>query len=219
MTDDDDRKVKEVLDAATQADLERWFGLPSFQQLADQGVTPQPPAIEEDLELAAVIERRDKALAAVDPILLDAIHARIERDPSEVLRMDFGVELKVDENIGAFDEAMIARIGSIADPRELEPSEELHDDMKDCTPQALLRDLHRAELYFEKQFEVVDALAEQRVDIVAEVKAAMSTRWIVRDFGESPWVEGVRLLARLRDHRRRPWTEYLPQLQTRSVRE
>jgi len=36
MPDSDDKKVKDLLDAATQRELENWFKLPSFDQAAEQ---------------------------------------------------------------------------------------------------------------------------------------------------------------------------------------
>jgi hypothetical protein len=91
--------------------------------------------------------------------------------------------------------------------------------MRDVTPQALLRDLHRPELPFEKQFELVDHGAELRRDIVAEIETAMATDWKLPPLGVSPWHEARQLLAELRAERRRAWTgERLAQLPNRRVR-
>ena len=62
--------LEDVVDAATQAELQKWFQLPSFQQVAEQAGAPV------DAELEEVKQRRAKAMAAVDPALLDRIHAR-----------------------------------------------------------------------------------------------------------------------------------------------
>ena len=59
MSEPDDKKVKELLAASTRAELERWFGLPSFEQLSERGVEPRPP--EEDPEFAVIRKRREDA--------------------------------------------------------------------------------------------------------------------------------------------------------------
>ena len=68
-----EQTVKQLLDASTLAELERWFGLPSFQELADKG---EPPPRDPDLEAAR--EQRAKAIAAVDPELVEAHRRRVE---------------------------------------------------------------------------------------------------------------------------------------------
>src|SRR5213075_579679 len=90
------------------------------------------------------------------------------------------IDVQVAEtNFGAVDEQLLQRASSIAEPREYEPSDELRDDMKDCTPQAMLRDLHRPEKYFDKELVLPDLDEEGlvQVDAVKEVKTAMATRW------------------------------------------
>ncbi len=213
-TDDEDPKVKQLLDPATQADLARWFSLPSFQQVAEQPAAL--PVIDE--EMKAAIERRDKALANVDPALVEALF-RAEQKPEQLLKFKSTIDVIVDEQFGSLDEQMISKIGSIADPREVEIAEELRDDMKDCTPQALLRDLHRAELYFDKQFERTDVTEGLRVDVVAEVATAMKTSWKLTEPGPSPVAEGRALLDDLRAQRRSKWTDVLPTLRNRRVSE
>jgi hypothetical protein len=219
-TDDDgegdDRKVKEVIDAITMRELEKWFGLPSFTQLAEESPAA---ARETDPEMQAAIERRDKALAAVDPALLERIHLRTDHHPDRILVFDYSIHTHVAAEFGALDATLIERAGAITEPREVELPDELLDDLNECTPQALLRDLHRAELDFDKQFEIVDFAAEQRVDIVAVVREAMATRWTLPDFQESPLVESRRIYDELRAARRRSWLELLPQLRGRTVRE
>jgi hypothetical protein len=214
-TDDDDPKVKALLDPATEADLARWFGLPSFAQLAEQPT--RAPVVDEEMEV--VRARRDNALAAVDPALVAALQLRNEERPKALIRFEPLIDVHVDEHFGTLDETMIDRASSIAEPREVEISDELRDDMAECTPQALLRDLHRAELDFEKSFEIVDFAAEQRLDIVAEVATAMATRWTLPRLEASPLVESAALLEGVRADRRRPWTDLLPALRNRRVRE
>lgn len=213
--DEDDPKVKALLDPATEADLARWFGLPSFDQLAEQ---PKPQQVVDE-EMQAVIERRDRALAAIDPTLVEALRVRHEVKPETLLKFEATIDVRVDERISKVDEALVDRAMAIAEPRQVEISDELRDDLKECTPQALLRDLHRAEFDFDKTFEIVDFAAEQRFDIVAEVATAMATSWKLPELGVSPVVESVAMLEQIRADRRRRWTEYLPSLQNRRVRE
>jgi hypothetical protein len=201
VTDDNDPKAKDVIDAATAAELERWFGLPSFQELADKGVeTPEDP------DVARVREQREKALAAIDPALVEA-HRRRTDPPDDLIRFKPLIDVRVDPSVARLDLSMIDRQHTIAEPREVEISEELRDDLKECTPQALLRDLHRAEIDFDKTFEIVDAAAAQRLDIVAEVADAMRTSWKLPPLGALPFTEARETLAELRAERRQPWAE------------
>jgi len=198
------RSLDDVVDAATQRELERWFGLPSFEQLAAQ---PKPP---EDPEMVAVRERREKALAAVDPALVERIRVRTETTAESLLKFEPTIDIHVDPSVALLDVAMIER--AIAEPREVEIPEQLRDDLKDVTPQALLRDLHRPALDFEKTFEVVDMAAEQRFDIVAEVETVMATSWKLPPLGASPLVESRRMLDELRADRKKSWVDAIKQL-------
>jgi hypothetical protein len=202
---ENDKKVKELIDAATRAELERWFGLPSYQELADRGVAPPEPP-PEDPEMVEIRKRRDAALAAVDPALIEA-HRRRTDPPADLIRFKPLIDVRIDPSIALLDLAMIERQHTVAEPRERERSVELQDDLHDCTPQALLRDLHRPELEFEKTFEVVDMAAGQRLDIVAAVAEAMRTRWTLPPFGATPLQEARALLRELRNDRHAPWTD------------
>jgi hypothetical protein len=202
MADDKDQTVKDLLDAATKAELARWFGLPSYEELGDQA--PPPP---EDPEAEERRERRERAIASVDPALLDAMHQRNEVRPSTLVTFAPKIDIKIKTEMGAFDHAMAARAYSIAEPREVEIPEALRDDLKDVAPQALLRDLHRPETSFDKQFELVDAAASQRLDIVAEVEAAMAMSLKLPPLSGSSFEEQRRLLVEDAANRRRPWTE------------
>ena len=219
---DDDRKVKEMLaqgtpplDPATQAELERWFGMPSATQLEEEGKLPG----FSDVDMAAVIERREKALANIDPTFVRILLDRTEDRPSPIKPVPNPIDVVVNENLAFFDHSMVDRALQIAEPREVEISEDLRDDLKECTPQALLRDLHRPEMFFDKQFELVDAAAEQRLDIVAEVKAAMRTNWKLPSFPKKPVQESREDLDAGRATRRERWTSFLPFLPNRTVRE
>jgi hypothetical protein len=65
--------------------------------------------------------------------------------------------------------AMASKIG---EPREVELSYLLYDDLKERVPQALLRDLHRPEEYFGKYYEltqVAEGIPDVRRDIAAAI--------------------------------------------------
>lgn len=204
---DDNRKVKDLLDPQARADLERWFALPSFDQLAEEQQQATPP--EEDPDVVAVRERRARAIAEIDPQLLATHLARIAACESCNV-FAFTLSSRVAE-IGVVGRGLLERQLQIGEPREVEIPPELEDDLKECTPQAILRDLHRVEEDFEKTFEVHDLDAEHRFDIVAEVRTAMATRHTVAasQLGPSPFHETRALLAELRAERRRPWPTLL----------
>src|SRR5215510_2830965 len=128
-TDDDDPKVKQILDSATQADLERWFSLPSFQQVAEQ--KPEPSAAEADM--AAVMERREQAIAAVDPKLLGAIYARADRKPDDVTVSRWTLDVQI-ANLSKLDETLVANLSAVAKPRDYRRPDDITDDLKDRAP-------------------------------------------------------------------------------------
>src|SRR5437868_13927604 len=105
--DNDDKKVKDLLGAATQADLERWFGLPSFEQLAEQAATATAaPSPSEDPEFAERRKRQAEALAAVDPAWLEAFDRRMAALRG-VIRPLPPLTLRIDPAIARFDHAML----------------------------------------------------------------------------------------------------------------
>jgi hypothetical protein len=199
--DNDDKKVKDLLDAATQADLARWFGLPSFEQLAEQGGTPSPPS-NEDPEFAERRKRQNEALAAVDPAWLDAFDRRITA-LRDVVKPLPPLEMHIDPAIARFDHAMLEQRSSIAEPREVERPSDLSDALAERTPQALLRDLHRPELDFYKVFERVDVIAEYRVDLAATITEVMAPRAPLSPV--TPFRDCRALLLELRAERHQPW--------------
>src|SRR4051812_1026914 len=202
MADHDDKTVKQLLDAGTRADLERWFGLPSFEQLADQGKVVEPPP--EDPEMLAVRKRRQAAIAAVDRALLDRILHRF--DAEDLIKPPQDVALAVDPSIARLDLSMIERQHSHLEPREIELPPQLEDDLRNCTPQALLRDLHRPETVFDKVFEVVDMSAEQRLDGAKAVAEVMAMRHRI-EIVPLAFQDAYAQMLELRAQRRQPWTE------------
>jgi hypothetical protein len=210
-----DRKVKDLIDAGTRGDLERWFGLPSFEQLADQGVAPPPP--EHDPKEAERLKRRAEILAAADPAFVEAHRRRTTMLPG-LVQFTATIEPRVVDDPLLFDESMLARQLFIAEPREYELPDDLPDDLRNATPQALLRDLHRPELDFDKTFELHDPVAELRVDAVAAVAEALAFRGTMPDTG-ARHREARALLLEIRELRRRPWTELTVKMPNRRVTE
>jgi hypothetical protein len=197
-----ERKVKELIDAATRAELEAWFSLPSYEQLAEQGKPAAPP--EDDAELVALRKRRADAIAAVDPALLE--EHRLRTEPQfELIKFKAVLELQIDPDLACFDHSMVDRQRSVAEPRYVEIPEHLEDDLKERVPQALLRDLHRPEIDFTKVFEIVDPLAEQRVSMAAVIRKAMAPRKLELPGSRFPDA----CAARREFHRelRKPWAE------------
>jgi hypothetical protein len=202
--DHDDRKVKDLLDPATRADLERWFTLPSFEQLADRGVVPEPPA--QNPEVEALLKARANALATIDPELL-ADHIRRMDLAAEMVKPLPPLEIRADPSIARLDLSLVARRHTIAEPRDYERSSDIEDDLRDCTPQALLRDLHRPDLTFEKVFELIDPAAAQRLDGVALVEEMMATDWRMRTFPTFATELARTALAEVYEVRRRRWDQ------------
>jgi hypothetical protein len=221
--DDDDRKAKDLIDAGTQRDLERWFGLPSFTQIEEEAAKApaKPTTANMDPEVQAVIARRAKALETIDPVFLEEVYARHGAKTEDIIVFEKTIDVRIAESdFGAIDEVLVERTAQVAEPREYELSEDLRDDMKDCTPQAMLRDLHRPEKYFDKQLEIRDPLESERVDVVNEIKTAMTTRWNLVSAPSEPMLEKAeRDWAAVRSERRRNWLEYLPALPNRRVSE
>jgi hypothetical protein len=235
MPDNDDKTVKELIaslgsagarstpggsaestDVTTQADLERWFSLPSFQQLAEQQQPAPPPA--EDPEWAAFRKRRAEALAAVDPNLLEAHRRRVERQ-RELKLFRAEIQPRIRADITMIDQSAIDRGHMIAEPRTYELPSDLEDAMTERTPQALLRDLHRPEMIFEKMFVWLDPTEDNRVDLRAIINEALAFRPSSTINVESRMREVCVLLAELHQERRKPWTALTSKMRNRRVKE
>jgi len=234
MPDNDDKTVKELIaslgsagarstpggsaesiDEATRADLERWFGLPSFQQLAEQEAPPKPT---ENPEWAELRKRRAEAIAAVDPNMVEAHRRRVERQ-RDLKLFQAEIEPCVRTDIVRIDQAAIDRRHTIAEERSYELPGDLADALTERAPQALLRDLHRPELVFEKMFEWVDPTAEHRVDLRAIINEALAFRASSTKNIESKLREARALLAEARQERRKPWTALTSKMRNRRVQE
>ena len=168
---EDPRGQSEALDPATLAELQRWFGLPSAMDL--------PPPEPEPEQLS----KREAAMAAVDPGFLDYLHRVSNRLPMMI--EEPSVELHTKE-----DHATIAErfegMGKLGEPREIEVSYLLIDDLKECVPQALLRDLHRLEEHYAPYYEltkVSEGIPDVRRDIQAAIERGEEERkqMVIRD--------------------------------------
>ena len=210
---DDDRKAKDLLagdgemDPDTRAQLERWFGLPSYEQVAEAGGGAPVPAPTEDAELVARREAQARAAAAVDPRLEAKLLGRAAA-AERMLRIPPLLPSVVEADLSVLDPVLLAR-ADMAEPREVDLPMQLKEAMSDPTPQALLRDLHRAELEFELRLQVDEAFAEAHapIDARAEVAAAMSRRRVP----EMPVPPAARVtaehLAPMRAARRERWAD------------
>jgi hypothetical protein len=118
-----------------------------------------------------------------------------------------------------FDQVMVDKQHTIAEPRDYERPGDLSDNLHECTPQALLRDLHRPELNFEKQFEIVDAAAESRVDRHAIIAEALAFRRESLRKIELRVRDARALILQARKDRRRPPSEWTARLPNRRVKE
>lgn len=177
---DDPTAHSEALDAQTLAELQRWFGLPSAMDL--------PPPEPEPEELS----RREAAMAAVEPAFLAYLHRHANRVPLMIETPH--LELRTNIELATIPERFNA-LGKLGEPREIELSYLITDDLREVVPQALLRDLHRPEEYFGIYYEllqvsggipnvrrdIADAIArgeEERKLLIArdELKNAVSAR-------------------------------------------
>jgi len=220
MADNDDKTVKELIDAATRAELEKWFSLPSFQQLPAQeaaATAARPPSAQEE-ERAAYIKKVDAALAAVDPKMLEAHGRRVARLTAQ-RAFTAVIDTHIDPSIMKFDETMAEHAHTIAEPRTYEMPSDRDENLAEATPQALLRDLHRPELFFEKTFEVVDVAEQNRVDRNAIIAEALAFRRASLDRRESRFREARAMVLEVRKDRRRPWTELIQHMRNRRVKE
>lgn len=202
--DDNDKKVKELVDSATRAELARWFGMPSYEALAEQGVHPEPPP--EDPRFAERRKRQDTALAAIDPALVER-HRRRTEGLADAIKPPPEVALHIDSSIVQLDTAMIDQRSAIGEPREVVRSPDLEDALRDCTPQALLRDLHRPEHYFDREFQRVDLMEAYRIDVAASIDEVMAMSTRLPPPGASLFEEGDALLKELRAERQQPWID------------
>ena len=211
-TDDDEPRAKDLLtrkeaveelDPETKAQLERWFGLPSFQELEERGEAP-----EEDPYIKQRRESKAAAASATDPILTEALYARGAKfsrastlrvfDPTRVAE----VEIQID---ASWFEGLSGR----TETRQYPIAQWLAGAMGEPTPQAVLRDLHRPESYFERQFYVDPSSGVPRVDARAAVKEVLASRPPAAEvIGQPlPLTVARAKIAEMEHAKRAPWSE------------
>lgn len=149
MTDDDskDQKVKALVEDPTMiAQLEAWFGRPSFAQV-EAGEVSAPAGEAIDPEVQALQDRRKRVLDEVDKKLLASIESRIT-PPDDLIKFTATIEPR-DKAIALFD-TTFSENRAIAEERWYERPEDIRDALEENAPQALLRDLHRPETDFDR---------------------------------------------------------------------
>lgn len=165
----DEPRAVEVLEAVASPDfLAAVFGR--------VGEPPPPPPVA-DAELAERIRIRDRALAAVDPALVD--HLERHRRTGEALASPLPPmpPLPVERELAALDpRGLVER--EIGEQAFLERPGDLDDVLNEATPQAILRDLHRPVSHFGDIALRPVALDADRTGARARavVRAAMATR-------------------------------------------
>ncbi len=200
------KSLKDIVDEKTAAALERWFGLPSFTALEEEGKAPPVDSPQD----AADLEKRAATLAAVSDSMLAGLDYR-QHHAWDLITFKPLIDVRVDVEMGLFDESALTRLYTNSEVREIERPEDISDELKNHTPQALLRDLHRTEDTFDKLFEVHDEVAETAVDAVVEVRAAMATNYKLPDLGDPPGIALRKIFAQVRVDLRVPWRD-LPKM-------
>lgn len=226
MTDDDhndskDPKVKDlvgrdpsqpldqVVDAATAAQLERWFGLPSFAQVEAGEAVIDDGLDGLDPEVAAVRDRRKRIAAEIDKELLAAIERR-HTPPDDLIKFAVTLEPR-DTTIALVDPTYFEARAEVAEQREYERPEDVEDLLRENTPQALLRDLHRPEFEPGQSSNEIENWDEEQpppepliMDVRGKIVEAMAMR-----FKLEPVVapDVPRLTDEFRNEVRRSWVE------------
>lgn len=177
----DDPKVKDLLarrgdpslaaelDSETAAQLASWFGLPSVQEVEEQGRKVEAL----DPEIAARRELRARAVAAVDPAFANRLDTQFA-DGDSLIRLPAPMRLRIETPTALTTPEAIAS-GTIAEPREYEIPHELRDDLAENTPQAVLRDLHRSVEEFAIRYEIGHAVDVELVDAQAVLRTMFAT--------------------------------------------
>src|SRR5262249_33721318 len=141
-----------------------------------------------------------------DPALVEA-HRRRIAGMADTVKPPPEIALHVDPSIAQLDTTMIDQRGAIGEPREVERPQDVGEALRDdCTPQALLRDLHRPERYFDREFQRVDLMELYRIDVAASIDEIMATPTRVSLPQASPYGEANALVQQARTERKQPWT-------------
>jgi hypothetical protein len=175
-TDDPDEPRVKDMDPATIAQLASWFDLPSIATLEDGAAPMAPP---EPTEAEKVKAHRAEVLAQIDPGFL--AHLERHRHETETLRKVHPPERPWDAGrVTLFDVSTVPPPIDPYDLPEVHIPAELNRDLKICTPQAFLRDLHRPEKEFWVQlrspWDDVDEEPAPR-DPMAPIREIIATRY------------------------------------------
>jgi hypothetical protein len=177
--------------------------MPSFEKLEDEGKAPPLTSPEE----AADLEKRAETLAAVSDWMLAGLDYR-HHHAWDLIMFKPMIDLCIDPEMPMFDDARLARLRVNGEIREVERPGDIEAQLADQTPQALLRDLHRSEETFEKQFEVrAEEVAELTVNATVEVRTAMATSWKLPNLGDPPGVALRKIFAQVREDLHVPWAD------------
>jgi hypothetical protein len=178
------------LSATELEQLSRWFGLPSFTQLAEDGPPPDSaPAVADvsafdDIfasipgfyiapeEIKRTLEARQRAHAAVEPAMIAHLERHLGAGDA-LLRFHPDLELHIAPE--RFERRFVTR--AAVDVTEVPMPEWMADALSHNVPQALLRDLHRPE--YERQVDEGDPFTEPEppFDPLGDVRAAVATRY------------------------------------------
>jgi hypothetical protein len=203
MDDGDDTRVKDTLPTTTIEQLRAWFSLPSFEDLEEAGAGAAPRPLSVEQERQAEIE---KVLEHVSPTLF----ARLEERAAGRRRLGLTTLEKrpwetPDDMISVED----TRAPTEDAWREVEIPMELRADLKQCTPQAFLRDLYRpeSEFWIRMQPAFDDELEPVRMDELAALRALILADYRV-GIDLTPATEKIRAdYAARRAVMKRPWHE------------
>lgn len=158
-----------ALDAATIAQLAAWFGAPA---------PPEPPPAE-DPEIRKVRERRERALEAVDPAFLARFEAKAGQADA-LIHLPEPMTLAIERIPLARLDLSVWNLSVSDEVREHERPDEITEALHEPTPQAILRDLHRPEMYWQITLQPqplgVDSAGERAR---MRVKETIATRYAV----------------------------------------
>jgi hypothetical protein len=177
-------EVEAALSADEIAQLEAWFGRPSMTELVEKGevrLDMWGRPIDPDAERKRM-EARERATEAVDPRMVE----RLERHtPAGDRLLQFRASLEVRIDPSGFERPLMTL--NRPDILEVERPEDLADAMREATPQALLRDLHRPEDEFSIEYvrpepveSDADPFGEARRAIAAGYKYAPEMRLMMQ---------------------------------------
>ncbi|MFN0246333.1 MAG: hypothetical protein ACKV2T_05465 [Kofleriaceae bacterium] len=202
---DPSQPLDHLVDAETAAQLERWFGLPSFTQVEEGEVVLAKPPTD---QVSAVRERRRKLLEEIDQELVANIEKRhVPRDDLFIFKANLEPR---DSKINVIDLDNIEQRAAITEERRIERPSDIIDALDENAPQALLRDLHRLETEFSRSWSQNDDWTEKPapepflVDIIAKIDEYMRVRYRMQRV-EPPDVK--HLLDESRAEIRRSWVE------------